>query len=155
IWIHGSASSLTVISPQIYRDINLPFLKMITKACKEEGVPSHVHICGKSRLLVQINAEETHLDMMEVLEPPPGGDVDLKEVKQKFGNKLALKGNINTFETMFKGSPEDVERKAKWCIDAAAEGGGFILSTGDQCGRDTPTENLRRLVEVASTYGRY
>ncbi|MCG3179644.1 MAG: hypothetical protein BIFFINMI_01985 [Phycisphaerae bacterium] len=31
----------------------------------------------------------------------------------------------------------------------------FILSTGDQCGRDTPDGNLRALVETARTYGRY
>jgi len=31
----------------------------------------------------------------------------------------------------------------------------FILSTGDQCGRDTPDVNIFRLVEVARTYGRY
>jgi hypothetical protein len=34
-------------------------------------------------------------------------------------------------------------------------GGRFILSTGDQCGRDTPDENLHALVETARTYGRY
>ena len=29
------------------------------------------------------------------------------------------------------------------------------LSTGDQCGRDTPAENLHAMVETARTYGRY
>lgn len=40
-------------------------------------------------------------------------------------------------------------------IDDAAAGGRFILSTGDQCGRDTPDENLLAMVETARTYGRY
>jgi uroporphyrinogen decarboxylase len=56
---------------------------------------------------------------------------------------------------MLNGSVDEVIREAKACIDAAAAGGGFILSTGDQCGRDTPDENLFALVEVAKTYGRY
>jgi uroporphyrinogen decarboxylase len=34
-------------------------------------------------------------------------------------------------------------------------GGGYILSTGDQCGRDTPDENITRLVEVCEKYGQY
>jgi uroporphyrinogen-III decarboxylase len=38
---------------------------------------------------------------------------------------------------------------------ANGAGGGFLLSTGDQCGRDTPPENLFKLVEVATTYGKY
>ena len=34
-------------------------------------------------------------------------------------------------------------------------GGGSILSTGDQCGRDTPDENILAMVDVAGDYGRY
>ena len=37
----------------------------------------------------------------------------------------------------------------------AGRGGGFILSTGDQCGRDTPYENIVAVVEAAKKYGRY
>jgi len=36
-----------------------------------------------------------------------------------------------------------------------ADGDKIILSTGDQCGRDTPDENLFAMVETARTYGRY
>ncbi len=81
--------------------------------------------------------------------------MDLREVKKRFGDRFCLKGNVNTFEMMLNGSPADVEKEAKRCIDDAAAGGGFILSTGDQCGRDTPDENLFALVETAKNYGRY
>jgi len=40
-------------------------------------------------------------------------------------------------------------------IDDTAEKGGFILSTGDQCGQDTPEENIRAMIETAKTYGKY
>jgi len=43
----------------------------------------------------------------------------------------------------------------KRALDDAAEGGRFILATGDQCGRDTPDANIRAAVETARTYGRY
>jgi uroporphyrinogen decarboxylase len=68
---------------------------------------------------------------------------------------LALMGNLHTTDVMLRGTPDDVARAACAAIDAAGAGGGFILSTGDQCGRDTPDENLLKLVEVAQTYGRY
>ena len=35
------------------------------------------------------------------------------------------------------------------------EGGRFILSTGDQCGRDTPDENLYAMIETVKEYGVY
>jgi uroporphyrinogen decarboxylase len=39
-------------------------------------------------------------------------------------------------------------------MDDAATGGGFTLSTRDQCGRDAPDENILEMVEAARTYGR-
>jgi uroporphyrinogen decarboxylase len=106
-------------------------------------------------MLVEINYRETDVNIMEPLERPPGGDVNLAEVKEHFGNKFCLKGNVNTYLTMLNGSVQDVEQEAKACIDAAGKGGGYILSTGDQCGRDTPDENIFALVDVARSYGRY
>ena len=50
---------------------------------------------------------------------------------------------------------KNVERAAIKCIEDAGENGEFILSTGDQCGRDTPVENIFKLVEVCEKYGRY
>lgn len=155
IVLQGSTSSLSVISPQLYRKFNLPFIKAITALCKEAGIISHQHTCGRSREIIEINYHETDLDVMEPLEPPPGGDVNLAEAKRKYGDKFCLKGGINTFTVMRTYSPDEVDKVARKCIDDAAEGGGYILSTGDQCPGDTPEENIFKLVEVARSYGRY
>jgi hypothetical protein len=155
ILIAGSSSSLSLSSPRIYRKFDLPIIKSVSALCREQDIIAHQHTCGRSRMLVEINYNETDLNVMEPLERPPGGDVDLAEVKQRFGGKFCLKGNVNTYLTMLGGSAADVEKEAKACIDAAAAGGGFILSTGDQCGRDTPDENIFTLVEVAKSYGTY
>lgn len=64
-------------------------------------------------------------------------------------------GNLHTTNVMLHGSADDVRVASRAAIDAAAGGGGFILSTGDQCGRDTPDENIRAMVETARTYGKY
>jgi hypothetical protein len=39
--------------------------------------------------------------------------------------------------------------------DEPGAGGSFILSTGDQCGRDTPDANITAMVEAAERWGRY
>ncbi|MFM8533422.1 MAG: cobalamin-binding protein [Acidimicrobiia bacterium] len=56
---------------------------------------------------------------------------------------------------MLRGRPEDVAAAARQAIDDAAAGGRFILSTGDQCGRVTPDDNLRAMIESARIYGSY
>ena len=103
---------------------------------------------------MEVAAKETDLSSIEPLEPPPGGDCNLAEIKRLYGKRIALKGNIQTTKLLMAASKE-VERMARWCIDAAGEGGGYVLSTGDQVGRDTPEENLCKLVEVARKYGKY
>ncbi len=112
-------------------------------------------MCGKSNEMVEVFAKETELNMLEPLERPPGGNVSLKEVKQKYGSRLCLKGNVNTFITLAKGTPRDVEEEAKRCIEDAAEGGGFILGSGDQVPGDTPEQNFIAMIEAAKKYGKY
>lgn len=155
IMLGGSSASLSVSSPAIFRDFELPFIQQASAICKAADVPCHLHICGRSWPLVQIVAEETDVTSMEPLEEPPSGNIDIAMVKRKYGMKLALKGNINTTQFMMQASPQEVEDKCKRLIDEAGYDGGFVLSTGDQCGRDTPNANLFKMVEVAKTYGEY
>ncbi|MBN2073665.1 MAG: hypothetical protein JW770_06955 [Actinobacteria bacterium] len=152
--ITGGSGLMTWQSPKITRELSLDGLKQITRMCRENNMISHLHCCGFSKELVKMCAEETDLDVIEPLEPPPQGDVDLKEIKQKYGDRLVLKGNLQTSRVML-ADVKTVEREAIKCIEDAGEGGSFILSTGDQCGRDTPHENIFKLVEVCEKYGKY
>jgi uroporphyrinogen decarboxylase len=114
-----------------------------------------LHSCGKERELVKMCVEETDLGCINPLEVPPQGDCDLAEIKATFGNRIALMGNLHTTEVMLKGTRQTVLAASRKAIEDAGSGGGFILSTGDQCGRDTPDENIRAMVEAAERWGRY
>lgn len=151
----GCSGTLVFQSPDTFRQLGLPIVKEIARLCKMNGLPSHVHSCGPARKLVEILAEETELTVIDPLEIPPMGDCNLKEIKEKFGDKIVLKGNLYTTNIMLNGTVEQVVEASKNAIDDAAKGGRFILSTGDQCGRDTPEENLFAMIETAKTYGKY
>jgi uroporphyrinogen decarboxylase len=151
----GGSGTITLQSPEIARKLTLPTLKKVTRMAKEAGIPTMLHSCGKEYALVKMCAEETDLNCINPLEPPPMGDCEMGKIKEEFGDRLALMGNLHTTDVMLLGTPMVVQHAAKKAIDDAAKGGGFILSTGDQCGRDTPDENILKMVEVAKTYGRY
>ena len=154
IWIPGSSSSLSLISPEIYRKYSLPIVREVTELCKKAGVLSHAHTCGKSGKVVEMNYQETDLNIMEPLEGPPTGDMDLKAAKEKFGDKFCLKGNINTV-LLHKGKPKDIKAAVQQAIADAAPGGGFVLSTGDSPGSNTPDANICAMVEAGREYGKY
>ncbi|MGQ9732038.1 MAG: uroporphyrinogen decarboxylase family protein [Candidatus Zipacnadales bacterium] len=151
----GFSGCLTFQTPAIFCDLGLPSLQRLTRIAKNAGIPTQVHSCGPERALVEICAKETDLSSINPLERPPMGDCDLAEIKRLFGRHLSLMGNLHTTEHMLFGTPATVLYESRRCIEVAAEGGGFILSTGDQCGRDTPDENIYAMIEAVQTYGVY
>jgi uroporphyrinogen decarboxylase len=151
----GGSGTLIFQTPAFVKDYVLPGLKMVTRRAKEVGIPTHIHSCGPERELVEMVVRETDLTVIDPLEIPPMGNCNLAEIKKAYGRKIVLKGNLHTTSVMLLGSVDDVIRASRDAIDAAKAGGKFILSTGDQCGRDTPLENIQAMVETARTYGRY
>ncbi len=150
------ASGLWLLStPDIFREITLPTLKKQTKMAKDAGIPSFLHSCGRARGLVEICANETDLNCINPIEPPPTGDCYLAEIKKKFGNKIAFMGNINTLSLMKTGSLKEIEEACIKAIDDAAHNGGFILSTADELVYETPFENIFKMIDVARNYGKY
>jgi uroporphyrinogen decarboxylase len=150
-----NSGMITMQSEEIMKEYSFPALQKLTSIFKQGDVTTSLHCCGKERTLVELAAAQTDLDCIDPLEVSPMGDCDLAEIKQKFGDKIALKGNLHTTEVMLRMSAEQVKLEARKVLEIAMPGGGFILSTGDQCGRDTPDENIRALVEVCETQGRY
>jgi len=151
----GASGTLIFQSPSFFRENALPAVKRAIELATAAGIPTQVHSCGPEKELVRIMAEETRLTVIDPLEVPPMGDCDLAELKRAYGDRIVLKGNLHTTNVMLRGTPADVVAASRKAIDDAAAGGRFILSTGDQCGRDTPDENLFAMIETARTYGRY
>ena len=151
----GGSGSLVFQTEEIFRQLAFPAVKRAIELASKAGIPTHVHSCGPEKALVKILAEETELTVIDPLEIPPMGDCNLAELKRLYGSKILLKGNLHTTDIMLNGNVEDVINASKKAIDDAGENGGFILSTGDQCGRDTPDENIHAMVETARTYGKY
>jgi uroporphyrinogen decarboxylase len=151
----GGSGTLVFQTVDIFRQLAFPAVKRAIDLATKAGLPTHIHSCGPEKALIKIMAEETTLTVIDPLEIPPMGDCVLADIKKLYGDKLVLKGNLHTTDVMLFGSPDDVIAASKKAIDDAAEGGRFILSTGDQCGRDTPDQNLLAMVETARTYGKY
>ncbi len=152
IMFGGSVSSMSVVSPALYRRYALPFLCKAVEVAGRYDVFTGVHMCGKSQAALPMLAE-AGVDLVEPLESPPGGDVSLADVKREYGDKFCLKGNVHTFTTLARGTVEDVRAEAAQCIEDAASGGGFILSTGDQVPGETPEENFVALIESVRSRG--
>jgi uroporphyrinogen decarboxylase len=149
------SGTITTASPELAMKYAIPAIAKWTKMARQAGVATLLHSCGKSRQFIDMLVEHTDLDCINPLEIPPMGDIDLAEVKRSRGKQIALMGNLHTVEVMLQGTPAQVKRAAKEAILAAGRQGGFILSSGDQCGLNTPDDNFFAMVEAAKEYGVY
>ncbi|MFC1675968.1 uroporphyrinogen decarboxylase family protein [Planctomycetota bacterium] len=154
VMVHGSSCSASVSSPDLFKKYVLPYVQQAAALLKDAGVLSMFHVCGKSNEWVGMLAD-TDLNVIDALEQEgKGGNVNLAEVKKLYGDKLCLKGNISAI-TMANGSVEQVRDEVKEAIDAAAEGGGFMLAVGDSIGPKGNLANIEAMIETALEYGKY
>jgi hypothetical protein len=153
LFMGNEYSELPLLSPRLWREWDLPVLRAFCEVASEYGRPTHWHQHGMVSAILPDFAD-SGLTILCPLERPPGGDVDLARVKRLYGERLCLKGNVET-NLLLNGTPEQVRAQVRECIEAAAWGGGYILGTGDQVARDTPFANLWALIEAGLEYGRY
>ena len=72
------------------------------------------------------------VDVLNPLEPPKNGDIDLGEIVARYGNRIGWEGNIEIQEILLS-SKERIASLIDECVEAGSKSGRFILcpSAGD------------------------
>ena len=70
-------------------------------------------------------------------------------MKREFGDRIFLKGNLDPVNTLLRGTPEMVSRRARELIQTAGRGGGYILSTACSVSPQTDPRNILLLAEAS------
>ncbi|NSW57339.1 MAG: hypothetical protein HPY44_15090 [Armatimonadetes bacterium] len=142
------------VSKSMYQEFVLPYERIVATAIRESGVKAYTHTCGAIGDRLELMAE-TGIHGIDTMDPPPLGDTDLADAKKRVGDRIFLKGNIDSVNVLLRGSVDRVRENARERIDMAAAGGGYILSSACSVAPRVPAENLMVLREVAEEYGRY
>jgi uroporphyrinogen decarboxylase len=108
-----------------------------------------VHNCLKTEHILEMYPD-TGADALQ-MDP----DIDLAEVKERIGDKMALIGNMHQLKALQHGTADEVELECKEMIQKAGQGGGYILSASGCLSKDTPLKNLDAMVAAAEKYGTY
>ncbi len=140
------------LSPRHYRDFVLPFELAVVSGIKAQAdVPVYTHTCGAigDRLEAMM---DTGTDGIDTLDPPPLGTVDLADARRRTKGRVFLKGNVDPVNVVLRGTPDDVRRAARACLETAAEGGGYVLSTACSVPPHAPPENVAALREAADAF---
>ena len=142
-----------LISPKAYRRLVLPRLQKLTAECHRLGIPFIKHTDGNIIRVEQELLVESGIDAYQAIEPVAG--MDIGRLKQRYGKHLTLMGNVDCAHLLCEGTPEEVAAVTRQTIQAAAPGGGFVLTSSNSIHGGVRLENYMAMLETAHKYGTY
>jgi hypothetical protein len=117
-------------------------------ALHDLGFKISYHTCGGTREIEEMIVANG-CDASETLAPPSvGGNSEPWELKQKVGNRIALIGGIDQFNTLTDGSKDFTRKKVFGVFEKVGYEGGYICSASDHF-FETPVENLECFAQAA------
>lgn len=141
-----------IFNPKLFFNFFGPKLKKLIKNFKSLGYYCIKHCDGNIMEIMDYLAS-SGIDCIDPIDP--SGNMDIKLIKEIYGKRICIKGNINCTTTLVKGSLEEVDESVKYCIKNVAAGGGYILSSSNSIHSGVKTENFLRMIKICREYGNY
>jgi len=142
----------TLMSPAHFKRFVLPGLKRCVDAAHEAGAYVIKHTDGNIMGVIDMIVE-TGVDAINPIEPQAGMDIGL--LKQRYGDRIALVGNIDCGYLLSQAPVEEVRRVTRATIETAMPGGGYMLSSSNSIHSSVRPENLMAMVETLRECGTY
>jgi len=150
VWLPDPTASGTVISLEVFNEFNAGETRRLFRKWRDEfGLPAIYHVCGDT-VPIMSAIPDLGADCLSV-----DHAIDIADAKRMIGDRVTIMGNVNPITVVWNGTPKDVIEASRVCIEKAAKGGRFILSTGCEIPRDAPVDNIRAMLVAAENFGRY
>lgn len=156
IFYHGGDLGMQdrlLISPMMFRRFVKPGLARLTEQGHKYGAKVMYHTCGAVRDILP-DLIEIGTDILDPVQAAATG-MDLKELKQEFGEDICFHGGISTQTVLPIMTPEEVRDEVRRVLDIMMPGGGYILQSDQSLQPDVPIENIVAMYEAAQEYGVY
>ena len=141
-----------LVSPRSFRKLFYPGLCKVIQGFKDLGLYVMKHTDGDIMPIIDMIVD-SGIDCLDPLDPIAG--MKLGEIKHKYGDRIALKGNIDCAQTLSFGTEEDVIEETKQCLRDGAPGGGYILSSSNTIHSSVKPENYLAMLETHKKYRDY
>ena len=145
------------LHPDYYDEYVTCYLKIICEEIKQAGGIARIHSHGKIGKVIEQFAS-TEAECIDPVEPIPDGDIELDRIKELYGDKFCLFGNIELKE-LETSNRDRIDFLVKKAMASAKEGSGFVLmptaSPINAPLSKKTEENYLQMIESAYEYGKY
>ncbi|OPZ29237.1 MAG: methylcobalamin:coenzyme M methyltransferase [Lentisphaerae bacterium ADurb.BinA184] len=147
------------LPPNLFHDYVVPYVKPMVEAIQRHSGFARIHSHGRLREILD-HIVATGCVGLDPVEPPPQGDVELRYVRERYGRRLVLFGNLEASD-IENLTADAFEQKVTRALreGTAGHGRGFVLMpSACPYGRVLTAcalRNYERMIEVVErTYGR-
>jgi [methyl-Co(III) methanol-specific corrinoid protein]:coenzyme M methyltransferase len=141
ITVREMGATSDVLSPRVFKNLILPYLKKIFSGLKKDNV---VHICGKTNdiavFMVESGAKAISVDQKN----------DVVDTRKKIGDDALLFGNYDPYNVLVSGTLEQVRETIKQCMD----NGVNAVWPGCDIWPTVPPENFHAMMDEVKKYRR-
>jgi len=92
---------------------------------------------------------------MSAIHPVQPAAMDIKKLKDQYGDRVCIVGNIDLDYTLPTGTAEEVEAEVKDRLERIGEGGGYIISSANSITNYCKPENVQVMADTIRKYGHY
>jgi hypothetical protein len=142
------------LPPALFDEYVVRYVTPQVESIQKHGGFARIHCHGRLSNILSL-IMKTGAMGLDPIEPPPQGDMELRDVRKQAGRQMVLFGNIEASDIENLG-PREFEGKVRQALEegTAGEGRGFVLMPsaspyGRTISADT-LENYRTMVRLAS-----
>ncbi len=146
------ASAGGLMAPDPFRKVFKEPLGELISHIKGLNLPVLLHSCGCIYDYLD-DLVELGIDAIHPLQRTAG--MDLKLVKEKYGHRICIVGNIDSSRTLPFGSKEDIEKEVREALKIAAPGYGYVLASDHSLHDGISVGNIKWMFEIGRKYGKY
>ena len=142
VFIGDPSSSGDLVSPRIFEEFGLPYIKKLNAMIGDRAAIKFLHICGNTASRLEL-LKDSGIDAFSL------DSVDIKEAMDIADKKYAIFGNISPLSVLNDKNTMEVE---KVCTETARTGGlngGFVMMPGCDLTPSTPIENIQAMIRAA------
>ncbi|NMC05218.1 MAG: hypothetical protein GYA24_08405 [Candidatus Lokiarchaeota archaeon] len=138
--------------PEVFDELVGPIYKTLNDYCHKRGVMTFFHSDGFTEPYFE-GLIKSGFNGVESLEPAAG--MVLKHLKEEYGDRICLIGNVDCSRLLPYGTEQEVADTVKQCIKDAGQGGGYILSPPTDIIDSCNPRNIKVMIDTLHKYGNY
>jgi uroporphyrinogen decarboxylase len=153
LWLSDDIAYIqgTMVAPKFLRQYLFPWYRKIVLVGKKHNLPVLYHSDGNLWPVME-DLIEVGFNAIHPIEPKA---MNIRELKEKIGDKFCLLGGIGLDYPLSRGKPSEVEEAVKAMLKAIAPGGGYAIGSSNSITEWVPLENYKALLRASLRWGRY